>query len=404
MLKIIKDLYKLNRPLVGDGYDTALDYIKNILPEMEILEFPTGTQYGTWTVPQKWGLKDGWVKYKNKKIVDFKKDPLSITVGSEPIHGTVKLKELQAHTFHDPQRPEATPYVFKYYEKNWGFSMSTNRYNELKKGEYEVFIDSEYTDGTMKIGQYILKGDKKEILIVVHLDHPFQANDNLSGVATAIELAKSLKCKHTVKILFVPETIGSIAYAFTQDLSNVDFGITIDMVGNDNSILMQQTFAETEKINRAGTMAMSILTPEIYRKAPFRSLTGADENVFNDPLINIPTIFFTRHPYPEYHSDLDTPDMVKEDKLKETIKVIEKTIEIMESDWTPKREFKGQLMRSRFGAQSLSLEENRKYDYFFYLMDGNRSVLDLSFACQLNFDKMNSLTNEIKKDGFIKSV
>jgi len=176
------------------------------------------------------------------------------------------------------------------------------------------------------------------------------------------------------------------------------------MVGNDNTILMQQTFAETEKINRAGTMAMSILTPEIYRKAPFRSLTGADENVFNDPLINIPTIFFTRHPYPEYHSDLDTPDMVKEDKLKETIKVIEKTIEIMESDWTPKREFKGQLMRSRFGAQSLSLEENRKYDYFFYLMDGNRSVLDLSFACQLNFDKMNSLTNEIKKDGFIKSV
>ena len=239
---------------------------------------------------------------------------------------------------------------------------------------------------------------------MVHLDHPFQANDNLSGVITAVRLAKSLKCKHTVRIVFVPETIGSIVYAHTQDLSNIEFGITLDMVGNDNTILMQQTFAETEKINKAGTMAMSILSSVTYRKAPFRAPLGADEYIFNDPLIGIPTILFSRYPYKEYHSNLDTPDIIKDEKIEETAKIVKKTIEIMESDWTPKREFKCPLMRSRFKVQQQSKEQNRRYDYFFYLMDGNRTLLDLSYACQLDYDKMNKLLIKLKKNGFIKSV
>jgi len=403
MLKIINDLFKLNRTLVGDGFDKALQYIKKILPEMEILEFPSGMEYGTWTIPQKWEVKDAWVKYKNKKIIDFKKDPLSLVVGSEPIHGVVKIDELREHLFHNPQKPDVIPYVFKYYDKDWGFSTSTDNYLKLKNGDYEVFIDSKYTDGVMKIGQYVLRGGQKEILIMVHLDHPFQANDNLSSVAVAIELAKSLKSKYTIKILFTPETIGAMAYAYTQDLDNVDFGIAIDMVGNDNTILMQETFGGIEKINKAGAMAMSILSPLKYRKAPFRAPLGADEYIMNDPLIGVPMIFFSRSPYNEYHSESDTPDIIKEDKLKETIEIIKKTIKIIEEDWTPKRNFKGALMRSKYGVQQLAKEENRKYDYFFYLMDGKRSVLDLSYACQLNFEKMNNLLKKLKKDGFIST-
>jgi len=84
MLKIINDLFKLNRTLVGDGFDKALQYIKKILPEMEILEYPTGMEYGTWTIPQKWEIKDAWVKYKDKKVLDYKKEPLSLIVGKNP--------------------------------------------------------------------------------------------------------------------------------------------------------------------------------------------------------------------------------------------------------------------------------------------------------------------------------
>jgi aminopeptidase-like protein len=402
MLKTIKDLYKIYRPLVGEGFDKGLQYIKEMLPEMDILEFFTGKEYGTWTTPKRWNVKNAWIKHKGKKIIDFKKEPLSLMVGSQPIHGVVGLKELKEHLFYDPANPEVIPYTYHYYGEDWGFNTTAKQYSELKKGEYEVFINSEYTDGKLTMGQYTIKGGDREVIIMVHLDHPYQANDNLSGVAAAIELAKTLKCKHTVKIVFVPETIGSVVYAHTQDLSKVDFGITLDMVGNDNTMLMQETFGQIEKINKAGVMAMSIVAPNLYRKAPFRAPLGADEYIFNDPLIAIPTIFFSRYPYKEYHSSADTPKIIKEKSLKEIVETVRKTIKFIENDWIPVRQFKGPLMRFRYNINQMSKEEGRKYDYFFYLMDGNRSLLELAYTCQLDVEKMEKLLNKMRKDGFIK--
>jgi len=404
MLKEIEELFKLNRTLVGNDFDNALFYIKELLPEMKILEFKTGAEYGTWKIPQKWEVKNAWIKYKGEKIIDYKKEPLSLLVYSIPIHGIIQLKELKEHLCFHSEIRNAIPYNFQYYDKTWAFNISLEQYEKLKEGKYEIFIDTEYSDSTLKIGEYKIENGDKEILIMSHIDHPFQANDDLSGVTVAIDLAKKLKCKHKIKFLFLPETIGSIVYAYTQDLSKIDFGIMIDMVGNDNTPLMQESFFEADKINLAGTMAMSIISPIHYRKAPFRALVGADEYVFNDPKIGIPSILFTRYSYPEYHTNLDMPNIIKEDKLEEMAKIIEKTIEIMENDWIPEREFKAPLMRARYKVQQLTKEENRKYDYFFYLMDGKRSVLELSYACQLNFEKMNDLLKRIQKDGFIKSI
>lgn len=398
---MLKELFKLNRTLIGDGFDQALQIIKRELPELKIMEFPTGNEYGTWKIPQKWEVKDAWVKCNGKKVIDYKKEPLSLIVGSNPIKKKVKGEELKKHLYYNPEQENAISYVFKYYDKDWGFCIKSKDYKKYDGKEYEVFIDTEYTDGTLKFGEYIIKGGDREILIMVHLDHPFQANDNLSGVLAAVKLAKSLKPKHTVRIVFVPETIGSVVYAHVQDLSKVDFGITLDIIGNDNSILLQESFFEANKINKAGTMAMSIVE-QVYRKAPFRAPLGADEYIFNDPLIGIPTILFSRYPYPEYHSNKDTLDIVKEEKIDKTVEVVKKTIDIMEKDWIPIKKFKGPLMRSRYNVQQFSKEENRKYDYFFYLMDGKRSLLDLCYACQLNFDNMNNLLIKIKKDGFVE--
>jgi len=401
-MKIIEDLFNLNRTLIGEGYDKSLAYLKKLLPEMRVLEFKTGEEYGTWKIPQRWEVKDAWVKYKGKKIIDYKKEPLSLLVYSQSIHRIVQLDELKKHLCFHSEIKNAVPYNFQYYEPTWAFNITLEQYEKLKEGDYEVFIDTEYSDSTMKIGEYILKGGEREILIISHIDHPFQANDNLSGVELAVDLAKQLKCQHTVKFIFLPETIGSIVYAYTQDLSKVDFGIMLDMVGNDNTPLMQQTFFEAEKINQAGAMAMSIISPNCYRVAPFRSLTGADEYTFNDPKINIPTILLSRYPYKEYHTNLDIPNIIKDSKLKEMGEIVKKTIEIMEADWIPERTFKAPLMRSRYKVQQITPEENRKLDYFFYLMDGKRSVLELSYSCRLNFDKMNELLKKLQRDAFLR--
>jgi len=79
--KHIEELFKFNRCLLGEGYNKALDYIKNTIG-LDVIKIPSGTELGTWTVPDEWIVKDAWVKFKGKKIIDYKKNPLSLAIVS----------------------------------------------------------------------------------------------------------------------------------------------------------------------------------------------------------------------------------------------------------------------------------------------------------------------------------
>ena len=63
--KIIKDLDRianLPRHLISDGYDEALNIIKEVAIkngfEFITHSFPTGHDCGTWIIPEKWTLKN----------------------------------------------------------------------------------------------------------------------------------------------------------------------------------------------------------------------------------------------------------------------------------------------------------------------------------------------------------
>ena len=69
----------------------------------------------------------------------------------------------------------------------------------------------------MNYGEILIKGkSSKEILISTYICHPSMANDNLSGVLCTAFLAREIKkiknLKWSYRIIFVPETIGAIAY------------------------------------------------------------------------------------------------------------------------------------------------------------------------------------------------
>ncbi|NCN26055.1 DUF4910 domain-containing protein [bacterium] len=411
LVEAVEALYPLNRCLLGEGYDTALAFLKHLYP-IEIIEVESGTQFGTWTVPNEWIVRDAWVKNPSgKKITDYKEEPLSLVVGSLPYRGFVDLEELRKHWHYSEEMPNAIPYVFKYYDKDWGFCFPKDQIKEenkevlsgvklesgedfvpkykdkLKKGKYEVFIDTEEVPGKLKIGVHTIKGKTdREILLFAHLDHPFQANDNLSAVAALLEVAGRLKngVDHTIKIIFCPETIGSIAYAFTQDLSKVDFVIATDICGNNNDLLLQIPLRES-RLNSVAHLSVQG-EGQSYRKAKFRSVIGSDEYVFNDPEIDIPAIMLSRHPYPEYHTSEDTPDKLDYDKIEETAKVIVKIIDVYERDYIPVRKFKGPLMRSRFGIQTQNPQLNLAYDYLFYSIDGKKKLSELCVDFGLNFE------------------
>ena len=419
-LQLIKDLWNTNRAIISPGYDSALKYIGQLI-DLDIIEVPSGTKCWTWTVPQQWSLKDGWIKHNGKKVVDFKKDPMSIMTGSLPINKKVKLAELQKHLHTIQDKPEVIPHIHNYYNKDWGFCIPFKKLKKFDGKEYEVFIDSEYKDGKLKIGEHLIKGKSdREILIVVHLDHPYQANDGLSQVAMAVDMAHRIKGKfdHTIKILFVPETIGSIAYCWYLDdinmLGYIDFVITADIVGNDGSIILQRDYDRNRKLNQAAWLALKECNMKSGKQATpqmteWRAIIGADEYVFSDPLIDIPAVFFTKYQpntpmndeegYPEYHTNKDIPEIVKAENIEEVRDVIIRTIEIMEQDWIPKRNFKGPLCRSKYDMQTFSKESNRQLDYLIYSIDGKQSIAELAVMNRLDFNYTNDLITKLKKDG-----
>lgn len=396
MKKIIQDLYKMNRCLLGEGYDSALQYINHLIP-LDILTYPSGTKVGTWKVPQEWVVRDAWVKYKGRKIIDYKKQPLSLVVGSLPFEGTVTLEELQKHLHYSAEQPDEYLYEYKFYEKDWGFTLPLNKMfkkdgdewkSKLKEGDYEVFIDTEYVPGEMKIGVHTIKGQiDREILLFAHLDHPYQANDNLSGVAILIDLVKKLKVNHTVKLIFCPETIGSIAYAHSEDISKVDAVIALDAVGNTmtEGILLQKSFDKENRLNDAAALALRGIGVN-HRQGLFRSTIGSDEYVFNDPYFEIPGIMFSTHPYPEYHTSADTPKIINEETLEKVQQAVIKTIEYYEKDYVPTRLFTGPLFRSKYGIQTSGKQTNLSWDYFFYAMDGEKTLSQLCVDFGFNFE------------------
>ncbi len=423
MKTLIETLYPMNRGLLGEGFDSALEYLKHLIG-LDVIEIPSGTKFGTWTVPDEWIVRDAWVKFNGEKIIDYKKDPLSLCVGSLPFQGKVTLEELRKHWTYSDDMPNAVPYDFKFYDKDWAFCVRKNdvkisnetkipsegikledgsdfipdTLDKLSEGEYEVFIDTEYKPGTMKIGIHTVPGKSdREVLLFAHLDHPFQANDNLSAVACLVDVAKKIKVDHTVRIVFCAETIGSIAYAYTQDLSKVDFMIAVDICGNDGSLLVQKSWDMEDRLNRASHLAIQGMG-QTYRKGMFRNVIGSDEYVFNDPQIGIPGIMLSRYPYPEYHTDADTPDKIDYTKIEETARAVISIVEIWEQDYIPKRLVNGPLMRSRYKIQTPSKQFNLSWDYFWYAIDGKRTLVELCCDYGLNFSFTKDIMDQMIQD------
>lgn len=409
MKQIIEQLLKFNIQLLGSGYDNALNYIDSLIG-INTISIPSGTKLETWTVPDEWIVREAWVKFNGEKIIEYKND-LSLIIYSAPFQGKVTREELKKHLYINRERPDSIPYEYSFYDKKWGFCLPSNKVFDtdgkdiLEEGEYEVFIDTEFRPGVMKLGVHIIPGkSEKEILLFAHLDHPYQANDNLSGVACLTDLALRIKDKyeHTIKIIFCPETIGSIGYALTQDISNVDFMIAVDCIGNDNDPTIQWAFDETHKLNKIAHLAM-MEGEESFNMNRFRASIGSDEYIFNDPKINIPGLMITRHPYKEYHTSEDTLEIINEEKIKLTQNIIENIIKIYEEDFIPVRNFKGPLFRTKYNVQTPIKNFNLILDHFIYDIDGKRYLSEITDLCQLNWRFATDLCKKLIEDKLINA-
>ena len=165
MMKLIKDLWLKRRDIVSDGFDESLEYISKIIP-LKIHKIPTGTKCWTWIVPEKWSVKEAYIDdLDGNRILDLKNHPLHVVSYSLPVDKIVSKEELLKHLHTNPERPDAIPFEFKYYQRDWGFCVQNSRLKELTKDRYKVFIDSNFENGDLKIGEFTIKGETDKIIV-----------------------------------------------------------------------------------------------------------------------------------------------------------------------------------------------------------------------------------------------
>ena len=98
-------------------------------------------------------------------------------------------------------------------------------------------------DGELNYGELLIKGKSdKEIFLSTYICHPSMANNELSGPTVVTFLAKWLQetdmLNYSYRIIFVPETIGSITYLSKnyKNMKNKIFaGFNVSCVGDDRS-------------------------------------------------------------------------------------------------------------------------------------------------------------------------
>lgn len=412
MMKLINDLWIKRRDIISNGFDESLEYISKLIP-LKIHKFPSGTKCWTWIIPEKWSVKDAYIDDLNgNRILDLKDHPLHVISYSLPIDKIVTKEELMKHLHTNPKRPDSVPFEFKYYERDWGFCIQHNRLKEFTRDKYKVFIDSKFEKGNLKVGDYTIKGKTDEIIVLVaHLCHPTQANDDLTGVAVLVDIAKEMSKRsnhYTYKFLLVPETIGSIAYLSQNEsiIPKIKYGIFLEMLGNNNIHSLQLTRQGNTRLDRIARYVMKRKL-ENFREGPFRKIVGNDEMVFNGPGVNIPMISISRFPYPEYHTSDDNPAIIAEEKLMESKNLILEIVNILDKDYIPQRQFKGPIFLSGYGLWvdwRINKKLNENIEQIMLNIEGDKSIFDIAEKLDIEFYDVLNYVNKFLENGLVRKI
>lgn len=188
----------------------------------------------------------------------------------------------------------------------------------------------------------VLPGDlADEVWVVAHLCHPQpSANDNASGVAVTLEVARALTAsaadrrpRRTVRFLWGPEYLGTVAWLHRQVVAHGARGlplavVCVDMVGTDQSAGGGPLVVECAPSGLAGTLevlavaavreafARTAADPGAWVAAPF--LGFSDHALFAGPGVRVPAVQLAHAHDRRTHTSADTVASVSAVELRRT--------------------------------------------------------------------------------------
>lgn len=398
MHALAKRLWPINRSITGDGVRETLRHLQSLLPDLRLYEIPSGTKVFDWTVPKEWRVRDAWIMTPDgQKICDFRINNLHLVGYSMPVDATLTFAELNQHLHSLPEQPTAIPYVTSYYKERWGFCIAENDRKKLKDGLYKVHIDAEFFDGHLTYGELLIKGNSgQEVFLSTYVCHPSMANNELSGPVVTTFLAQWLlglaSRNYSYRIVFIPETIGSITY-LSQNLEamkkNIAAGFNISCVGDnrDYSYLPSR---------RGDTLSDQMAQHVLNHVAPsFVSYSwrdrGSDERQYCAPHIDLPIASMMRTKYgtyPEYHTSLDDLErVVTPEGLAGGFNALKLAIEGIERNCYPNVTVLGEPQLGKRGLYPTLSTKNNGAEVQLMMdlitwSDGTKSLLEIAELCE----------------------
>ncbi len=230
----------------------------------------------------------------------------------------------------------------------------------LEEEPVEVYAKSDTVigEGYLKVLTGVIERTtrkEEEVLIISHICHPAPgANDNASGSAMILELARTLcsliktekisRPKRTLRFMWAPEWSGIVAYTHSHPdwPKNVIAVLCCDMVGENQQICGGPFVVEKtpdtipsylndlierylELIVKGGKMYSQVGDVSLwkYQMVPFGG--GSDHAPLADPSFKVPGVDFGHWPDRFYHSSDDTVDKVDPEELEKVAWIVAMT-------------------------------------------------------------------------------
>lgn len=420
MHEMISTLYPICRSITGNGVRESLKIMQEYLP-IEIHEVPSGTPVFDWTVPKEWNINDAFVKNaKGERVIDFQEHNLHVLNYSIPVKGSYSLEELKQHLYSLPDQPDLIPYRTSYYQENWGFCLSHNSLENLKEETYEVCIDSSLEPGSLTYGEFVIPGtSKEEVLISCHICHPSLANDNLSGNAVVIFLARQLsqmQTRYTYRFVFVPGTIGSITWLAMNKsrIPNIRHGLVATLLGDPAEFTYKKTRKGDAEIDRAVLQYLDQQGKDhtVIDFFPY----GYDERQYNSPGINLNVGSLSRSQYgqyPEYHTSGDNLELVTADQMERSLEAYAAIVNILEGNQRyqnlapycePQLGKRGLYQHISGDSSGDSKSRQLAMLWVLNLSDGENSLLDIAERAKLPFETIQEIALILEEQDLLKQL
>jgi aminopeptidase-like protein len=430
LIDLTKALCAIPTAVVADGNEALFARLAEELP-LEIFRFRSGDSHNGWVVPENCRVKRAQIFRDGVKMFDGLGQALAVGYYSKSFSGELDWDELKEKLVTNPALPDATMFhcmwQYRPWDADWRLCIPHNIYQSLGPGRYRVELETERDPSEMIVAHSHKQGrSEKTVVFNSHTCHPHMANDGFAGVAVFVRLMQWLALQDTFysyRFVTGPEHIGTVFYLRDlprEDVDRLVCGMFQEMPGTQGAIKATSTFLGGQKLDLAFANALMHHARK-HEIVPWRRGAGNDETVWEAPGYEVPFVEVTRcedqfAPFREYHSSLDTPELLDEAQMEEMLLVLKKVVQSLEDDAVIHRHFDGLICLSNpqyelymerpdpSVVKDLDVDAEKwghLLDCLFRYFDGRTTILEIAQKHDLPFDRLHRYLRRFEEKGLI---